>query len=1053
MSKYMTRKGLAFGAGLALIGSGLVASPAQAAGVTGFIPVAPTSGPEAALAITSGTGQTFSLTAEPTGSVVNANIKWLITDSDGAVVPTATSDGATAVTVADNDSATANATTDVVTFPWTKANGTYYGYFTSNLHLDNGAGAGDVDVITSLYTFKTITVSSNVASVKADIDITSAQVTALGTAEVDGASAFVQVSDLRAADNSYVLDSGLNTPGDAPVLELRANDANDRTITVQAWVDLFNDDEIGASEYVSDPVEISFVDAADFSWTTVLDAPKVGDDELSATATVSPLLNLAEDGNSNMVRIAFTRQDSTSLVISGSASQDALTGEFTASVATVTGGTSLSTLNATTGAVTGSTAWASLTTAPAGTNVVEADSSVVDEVATFKFASHGLRVGDKVTVSGATDTDLNTEWEVASVPSADVFTFAATDVADDAAPLAGTVTYTVTTYASNKSLVDRVFPGTYSAQVAIEDGATSTWFLKGAASALGTLAVAADDVALSTVGSSSVQGSYVTSDDSNVDVYVKTGTASATVTATVLDEDGDPVGAGRAVVSTLSSRSSSVKVNGKTVGQTLTTDANGQVTFEVTSSTALAGQKVKISVVAEGVASSVSSTILEWAAPALSMYDLNVSDSAALATGSRFVSAGSSYDLALFVADQWYSPAADADYRVAVSGSGVTEGFAPLSSGKATIKVTDAQVSTAFDTVLTLQKKGTSGVFANTTTSVTLTTNTTTKGKVTLGADATSLYVSATTVDLSDAVAKVALVERDTRVAFAAQPAYANDVVVTGKVTNSGTAAAQAYSVVTVSGPTSILFSNGAVDKRGSITLVADSNGEFAVKLYSTTAQTDTVITVTANGVSATTKVTFTGIGVGEGTSLVVTAPAAVKPASTFQVKAKLADTYGNGVDTAAGRVKVTYTGPGIIFGTLPTETDANGELSFSVLLGSNDTGNVVVKVSYDQNGDADYVDAKDLNTTATIAITASGTVASADTKVNAGSFKGYVAVYAKGYEGKRLSAKVGKDWVVVPALASNFVRVVEYTGAGYTINVPIYIDRVLVDTITVVTK
>jgi len=54
---------------------------------------------------------------------------------------------------------------------------------------------------------------------------------------------------------------------------------------------------------------------------------------------------------------------------------------------------------------------------------------------------------------------------------------------------------------------------------------------------------------------------------------------------------------------------------------------------------------------------------------------------------------------------------------------------------------------------------------------------------------------------------------------------------------------------------------------------------------------------------------------------------------------------------------------------------------------------------------------------------------------------------------GKRLSAKVGKDWVVVPALASNFVRVVEYTGAGYTISVRIYIDRVLVDTIVVTTK
>jgi len=35
--------------------------------------------------------------------------------------------------------------------------------------------------------------------------------------------------------------------------------------------------------------------------------------------------------------------------------------------------------------------------------------------------------------------------------------------------------------------------------------------------------------------------------------------------------------------------------------------------------------------------------------------------------------------------------------------------------------------------------------------------------------------------------------------------------------------------------------------------------------------------------------------------------------------------------------------------------------------------------------------------------------------KVNAGSFKGYVALYALGYEGQRMSAKVGNDWVIVP--------------------------------------
>ena len=76
--------------------------------------------------------------------------------------------------------------------------------------------------------------------------------------------------------------------------------------------------------------------------------------------------------------------------------------------------------------------------------------------------------------------------------------------------------------------------------------------------------------------------------------------------------------------------------------------------------------------------------------------------------------------------------------------------------------------------------------------------------------------------------------------------------------------------------------------------------------------------------------------------------------------------------------------------------------------------------------------------------------------KVNAGSFKGYVAVYAKGYEGHRLSAKVGKDWVIVPSIpaaTNDLYRHVEFTGAGVDVAVRIYIDRVLVDTINLTTK
>ena len=63
------------------------------------------------------------------------------------------------------------------------------------------------------------------------------------------------------------------------------------------------------------------------------------------------------------------------------------------------------------------------------------------------------------------------------------------------------------------------------------------------------------------------------------------------------------------------------------------------------------------------------------------------------------------------------------------------------------------------------------------------------------------------------------------------------------------------------------------------------------------------------------------------------------------------------------------------------------------------------------------------------------------DTRLNAGSFKGYVALYAKGYQGHKLSAKVGKDWVIIESIESDFERYVEFTGAGYRINVRMFID------------
>ena len=98
-------------------------------------------------------------------------------------------------------------------------------------------------------------------------------------------------------------------------------------------------------------------------------------------------------------------------------------------------------------------------------------------------------------------------------------------------------------------------------------------------------------------------------------------------------------------------------------------------------------------------------------------------------------------------------------------------------------------------------------------------------------------------------------------------------------------------------------------------------------------------------------------------------------------------------------------------------------------------------------------VDTDNITVVQAVAVGKAAATAAADQKVNVGSFKGYVALYAKGYAGQKMTAIVAGKWIKVDALASNFERVVRYTGAGYTITTKIYIDGVLTGTFSTVTK
>jgi surface protein len=73
--------------------------------------------------------------------------------------------------------------------------------------------------------------------------------------------------------------------------------------------------------------------------------------------------------------------------------------------------------------------------------------------------------------------------------------------------------------------------------------------------------------------------------------------------------------------------------------------------------------------------------------------------------------------------------------------------------------------------------------------------------------------------------------------------------------------------------------------------------------------------------------------------------------------------------------------------------------------------------------------------------------------KISVGTFKGYVAMYAKGYQGQRFSALIAGKWVKVDPITKSFQRVIRKTGSNKTINVKIFIDRKLERELRITTK
>ena len=477
----------------------------------------------------------------------------------------------------------------------------------------------------------------------------------------------------------------------------------------------------------------------------------------------------------------------------------------------------------------------------------------------------------------------------------------------------------------------------------------------------------------------------------------------------------------------------------KAISYTAVTDANGYVTFSLSNDEGVAGDDLDVTVTHAGTA--VTSSVIWVAATA--------NDSVLAAATVVSIEAKDAWSIEYTAVDEFGAALTGPTYRVvatyysAVGGTQKTTGVALGANGKGSLSVTDASLATGnFQVVGTLQKLGTDAVYADygnpeTVTSVVYVVTDKTPAAITI--------VEAIDSAAGDpAVETLAAANVDaTGPNGPAAPAVDTDeeYTITGVVTTASGAAVRG-TTVTLSG-SGLMFKSGNRYTAGSITVTTSNTGAYSVEVRSNLAG-ERVLTATAGAATKTKSIGFDAALAANGASLVVDAPASIAAGSSFTVKVSLMDAFGNPVAADATRFGLTYSGAGIAL-SVPTVTNALGQATFAVLLGSNDTGAGTITATYDADATASTVD-----NNYSVVKTVNGASA---TKVNAGSFKGYVALYAKGYAGQRMSAKVGKDWVVVPALASNFERVVEFTGAGVDVAVRIYIDRVLVDTINLTTK
>jgi len=262
------------------------------------------------------------------------------------------------------------------------------------------------------------------------------------------------------------------------------------------------------------------------------------------------------------------------------------------------------------------------------------------------------------------------------------------------------------------------------------------------------------------------------------------------------------------------------------------------------------------------------------------------------------------------------------------------------------------------------------------------------------------------------------------------------------------------YSDVAVSAPGLMIQNADSTTVTASDALTVAANGKTAnFKFTSRLAGTYTVTFTT--GTATTTSTIVVDVAAGTAGATLTFDKTSIANGTTTTITGTLKDVNGNPVLTAGtADVSVAWTGKGLPFANTTTmETDANGQLTFYVLVLSGEVGDAAISATYKPAG----ATVSTANVSVVVAVAVGKAAAtSADQKITIGTYKGYVGVFTKGYEGQKLSVRLASKWHVrnpIVDLNAGYSLLTVNTGVGYVANVIVYIDGVEVERMTITTK